>query len=226
MIVSHEHKFIFLKTKKTAGTSIEAALSQICGPDDIIPMICRDDWSYPDQHAHRDITWRDVPFRVQMLPYLVCRRKQMRGFYDHARANRLRNMLGPKIWNSYFKFAFERNPWDRQVSLYHHRTRKTQTPVSFDDFMRTVGNRQMRNWETYTLKDSIAVDFVGRFENLREDLQHALQQIGVTDQICLSHLNTSRNNAENRYRSYYTPENDALIKRWYHREIDHFGYQL
>ena len=36
MIVSHEHKFIFLKTIKTAGTSIEAALAQICGPDDII----------------------------------------------------------------------------------------------------------------------------------------------------------------------------------------------
>ena len=28
MIVSHEHKFIFLKTKKTAGTSIELALTE------------------------------------------------------------------------------------------------------------------------------------------------------------------------------------------------------
>ena len=33
MIVSHEHKFIFLKTKKTAGTSIELALTKLCGPD-------------------------------------------------------------------------------------------------------------------------------------------------------------------------------------------------
>ena len=32
MIISHEHKFIFLKTKKTAGTAIEAALSELCGP--------------------------------------------------------------------------------------------------------------------------------------------------------------------------------------------------
>jgi hypothetical protein len=34
--VSHEHKFIFLKTKKTAGTSIELALTQLCRPDYII----------------------------------------------------------------------------------------------------------------------------------------------------------------------------------------------
>jgi len=36
MIVSHEHKFIFLKTKKTAGTSIELALTELCGPQDVI----------------------------------------------------------------------------------------------------------------------------------------------------------------------------------------------
>ena len=39
MIISHEHKFIFLKTRKTAGTSVELALRQLCGPDDIIAPI-------------------------------------------------------------------------------------------------------------------------------------------------------------------------------------------
>jgi hypothetical protein len=31
-----EHKFIFIKTKKTAGTAIEVALSELCGPLDVI----------------------------------------------------------------------------------------------------------------------------------------------------------------------------------------------
>lgn len=43
MILSHEHKFIFLRTKKTAGTSIELALSELCGPDDIITPLTRED---------------------------------------------------------------------------------------------------------------------------------------------------------------------------------------
>ena len=43
MILSHEHRFIFLKTRKTAGTSIEIALSKFCGDKDIITRITNQD---------------------------------------------------------------------------------------------------------------------------------------------------------------------------------------
>jgi len=39
MIILHIHKFIFIKTRKTAGTSIEIFLSQFCGKDDILTPI-------------------------------------------------------------------------------------------------------------------------------------------------------------------------------------------
>lgn len=43
MIVSKKYGFIFLKTRKTAGTSIEIALSRATARDDIITRISADD---------------------------------------------------------------------------------------------------------------------------------------------------------------------------------------
>lgn len=38
MIVSHRHKFIFLRTKKAAGSSIAATLGPLLGDDDIVSI--------------------------------------------------------------------------------------------------------------------------------------------------------------------------------------------
>lgn len=41
MIISHKHNFIFIKTAKTAGSSIEAYLSPFCGESDIVTPFIR-----------------------------------------------------------------------------------------------------------------------------------------------------------------------------------------
>lgn len=43
MIVSDRYGFVFLKTRKTAGTSIEIALRQFAGPDDVFTPLGRGD---------------------------------------------------------------------------------------------------------------------------------------------------------------------------------------
>ena len=43
MIISHKHKLIFVKTKKTAGTSFEIALSNFTNQASIITPISKDD---------------------------------------------------------------------------------------------------------------------------------------------------------------------------------------
>lgn len=46
MILSHKHKFVLIKGSKVAGTSVEIALSQACGPGDIITPITPADERY------------------------------------------------------------------------------------------------------------------------------------------------------------------------------------
>ena len=50
MIASHRHRFVFVKTRKPAGTSLEIALSRHCGPEDVITPI-----SAADERLRREL---------------------------------------------------------------------------------------------------------------------------------------------------------------------------
>ena len=49
MILSHTRRFIFIKTRKVSGTSMEISLSKNCGGDDVITPI-----SYEDELVRLD----------------------------------------------------------------------------------------------------------------------------------------------------------------------------
>ena len=55
MIISHKYKFIFIKTYKTAGTSIEIFLSQYCADNDIVTSI------NPHVEPHRARNYKGLP---------------------------------------------------------------------------------------------------------------------------------------------------------------------
>ena len=61
-IISYRHKFIFVKTVKTAGTSIEVHLAAKCGPKDIVTPIIP---SNPD-HQPRNFDGEGKIFRNHM----------------------------------------------------------------------------------------------------------------------------------------------------------------
>ncbi len=113
MIISHKYKFIFLKIAKTAGTSIEIALSKYCGADDIITPVSpedektRRDLGYPGPQNYLSPIWdygvRDVAKR------LLKGGKKAR-FKNHISAKKVKAYIGEQVWNSYYKFCFERNP--------------------------------------------------------------------------------------------------------------------
>ena len=231
MILSHKHKFIFIKTKKTAGTAIEAAISQLCGPDDVITPYRAA--SEKDRQGLGPQNYRiDHPLKPQRPLWRKLLGRPERywhptiGYYEHMPAWRIRNYVGEGVWSSYFKFAFDRNPWDRQVSWYHYKTKSKKTRPSFESYMQRP-TAYVDNHELYMLDDALAVDFLGRYESLEEDLNTALRQAGVDTPVSVPKVNVTPNkDSERSYRSYYTAALREKVAAWYQPEIELLGYDF
>jgi hypothetical protein len=148
------------------------------------------------------------------------------GFYEHIPASQARVYLGEEIWRSYFKFAFDRNPWDRQVSAYHFRYRRRARPPSFADFLDHDWRARLNNYAIYSLDGEVCVDFLGRFENLQEDFRHALGEIGLSFDQELPRAKTGVRKSGKHYRDYYDSHTRDVVADWYAREIEVLGYSF
>lgn len=227
MIISHEYRFIFIKTAKTAGTSVEIALSRFCGDRDVITPI-----SPEDEVIRRELGGRGPQHCVVPLwrygaaewKRLVRRRKRTR-FYHHIPARDIRQYLGRRIWDGYYKFCFERNPWDRVVSLYHWICRTEPRPA-LAEFVKSAAllGLKGRGFGAYTIDGSVAVDRVCRYEALEEELESVRVHCGLPERLSLPRAKGSTRSDRRHFREILDPDSRDRIGSLFAEEIRLFGY--
>ncbi len=136
--------------------------------------------------------------------------------------------------DEYFKFGFVRNPWDRVVSLYCRREgRMIGEQMSFESFVKWIEyasdtcihpsrHRYQLDWFRDDNGD-IAVNFIGKFENLESDFRYVCGQLG-TDAV-LPHLRHNPTKPQH-YTEYYSPRTRDVIAAKFGVDIEHFGYEF
>jgi hypothetical protein len=208
---------------------MEIALSHVCGPDDIITPAredlagqrALDGQNYKMEHPDKPKRplWRRVLGRPERYYHPSI------GYYEHIPAWRVKTYVGDEVWRSYYKFAFARNPWDRQVSFYFYKTRNENPRRSFEAFMNNRKRAHVESREIYAIGDDIVVDFLGRYESINEDFRKVLADIGIRDPVVLPVANTS-DKPKDRYREFYTERTRALVADWYAQEIEELSYDF
>lgn len=227
MIVNHKHKFIFLKTRKTAGTSIEIALSQWCNdPDDIITPISPEDEIMRQQLGYRGPQNYNIPLRSYRLSdwLRLFKNRHSICFFNHAPAWYVRRYLGKAIWDSYFKFCFERNPFDKAISRYFWITQKKDLS-GLEYFLEAAPPNLLSDWDIYTIDDNIAVDFVGHYENLAEDMETVTKKIGLSMELKLPQAKANYRKDRRHYSKIINLKSQFLIEQTCAAEIAMFSYR-
>jgi hypothetical protein len=228
LIISHKHRFIFIKSRKTAGTSLELALSTICGAKDVITPL----------HERHDIERArigglapqrtDVPLRRHRPGdwALILRGKGRRAFWAHASAKDIKSWVGPSTWNRYYKFSIERNPWDRAISLYWWTVRDQKQKPSMQEFFDSVPQGILSNLQFYTIDGEIVLDHVIRYENLADEIACLSRRIGLDSLLKLPRAKSNTRTDRRPYREVLGPTERSIIAARCSREIDLFDYEF
>ena len=229
MILSHKHKFIFVKTKKTAGTSVEIALSRNLGKNDIITPIAPDDELLrlkspgPGPQNYLESSYREYGLRDWTRFVLRGRRKER--FFNHIPASQIRHRVGPEVWDKYFKFTIERNPWDKVVSLHSHHKAigNEEGRLSLHEFVKSGASSLASDFDTYCVDGRNAMDFVCRYETLQKDLDTVCERLGLPT-LELPRAKGQYRTDNRPYAELFDEETRAKVAHDFRREIQMFGF--
>ena len=219
MLVSHRKRFIFVKTQKTAGTSVESFFEKYC---------CKDGaWTlehYRDQEIseYGMIGGRGPGAKCDIL-------------HSHFSAEIIKSLVTPEIWESYFKFSIIRNPFDRLISRFFFNMKKEYLgyPKGVDsstvirDFRLFVRAREYPIINHLLIDGKQAMDFLIRYENLHQGIRAVMDEIDINDD--LSHLPSFKSNFREPAFTpamLYDSDTISVVEEKYQTELALFNYRF
>lgn len=192
MIASYAHNFVFIKTRKTGGTSVEMYLSQHCGPEDVVtPLTFDDEWARSAQAGvlvarnfsptpRLDVCLRSafVAERKDEYHEIKAEIRKRGGFYNHMVASAIRRKLDRKFWKNAAKISVERHPYEKVVSRAYFNAR-LHPSVDIKEFIERAVLETRENIEMYSIWGRSVVTSMLRQERLEEDLAVLADKIGI-----------------------------------------------
>jgi hypothetical protein len=223
VMVSHSHRFIFLKTRKTAGTSVEMALQHLCTPPgtpvtEPTPVLDTRFGIVGRRHAARPPWSRLIFWR--------------KDWYNHMPADQIARALGRKTWTDYRKVATIRNPFDLAVSRYHFDLARRHLPEKADfretqaDFRDMVFRMSIdHDHDLVHLDGKFVCDEVILFEDLREQVARIARIFAPgTPAPELPHAKKTANRRTHPVAEYFDEASIGRILQTSGWVFDRFGY--
>ena len=220
MLVSHPHRFVFLKTRKTAGTSVEMALQSFCLPEGM---------EEPEERTAAILS--DVGIiGARLKPAL--REGDSVTWFNHMAADQIAEGIGAEVFDGYRKIATVRNPFTRTISLFHWKRRNTHPgPEEWDvqraAFRDWVLSRKWPDDRRIVHRDGrFCVDHVVRFENLPDGLVDLAGTLGVdAERVSLPHKKDHRAARKGRPPAdYFDPDTIDMVRRRLDWVFERFDY--
>jgi hypothetical protein len=222
MIISKKNKFLFIKPHKTAGTSLEIALSKYCGDEDIItPM------GGNDEKLRREISGRgsqNYTKPIKALGAIGSLRAMKNGkrprLWNHASYNNALNFCNfPEFPDCYYVFAFERNPFEK-VSSSFFQMKARRNDLIFSNFCNPSQLRLISDFDLYTDQAGELAATVFRYEELSD----SLHEIASKTRLPSLELPRAKGGFRRGLRIEFSSSEIRMIQDIFEREFKTFHY--
>lgn len=225
MLCSHLKKFIYLKTRKTASTTIEIFFEPYCLAD-----------QFKKNHS---------AFETISSAGIVGSRKEGKAptdiYFNHMPGYRVKDLLGDEIFNSYLKFCSIRNPYDATVSRFWWLVKndpvlekflQTSTfPIVkkyFNQFvLKSSKGRLSNDKDIFMINGKPVIDFFIRYENLSEDLKSLCSKLNIPFETTdIGEFNVRPKFRNEHYSDYFNNESKDKMLEEFKWIFDNFDYSL
>lgn len=204
MIVSKKHNFVFVKTRKTAGSTLEKLYRPLLGDEDYLSGSERD-----------ETPSKNMPPRTN----------------GHLGIVQIKEQYGKnqEWWDNAFKFTIERNPWDKVVSSYYWHQAIKPAEYAGMDFEKYVLTCQLlpMDYNHYASRGTLLVDKVYKYEeidlmytDLNERFGFNITTIDIFGTRMKGDIRKERD-----YRKLHTQRTIDFVAQFFKPTIDLMGYE-
>jgi hypothetical protein len=201
MIISHKYQLAFVKTRKTAGSTLEALIFPYLHPNDVCTGSERDG----TPKIGTNIKDGHMPYSNIVMTY-------------------------PEI-EDYFKFTIERNPWDKVVSSYfwHQKIKPDRFGgMNFEKYVLTC-ELLPTDWSKYACNRTgeVIVDRIYKYEEMDlmyKELNQRFDMRITEDQYSNMKLKSGIRTVRD-YRELHTTKTIEHVYEMFANEIDLLGYE-
>ena len=236
MLISHKKRFIFTKTVKTAGTSVESYFEPYCMPDG--------EWQ--ELHAREEY--------ISATGIIGYRGNNARSstWYNHMPAKEIFDLIGQDTWDRYYKFTVVRNPFDKLISgffMYEKRKQNysiIQKAKALSRQILDLGNpidrvqgktavERFRCWiqkggeipdrDKYLIDGQECIDYYIRFEELNEGVKHVCNCLGISfEPARIPQMKKGIRDNKVNIQDFYDNKTRQIVEKKYGWELERFGY--
>ena len=212
--INHDLKAIFIHIPKNGGSYISEILSKYYGFKNY--YLHRPDHRFFCNGKDESVDKHENKIHGTLIYYKTS---------DFI--NKIMNMDKDK-WNTYFIFTFVRNPYDRIISGWNY---VNKYKIPFKNYLNiNINANSYDYWHVFMtqtkhiidINQIIRADYIGKFENLEEDLKIILKKLGIKDIIHKSFI--KNNKPHKKYTEYYNEFTIQKVNIIMKEDFNNFNY--